>query len=170
MEQIQFAIPWAFINARLTISWKAILYGIEHELAAPSVPVEAATDRLGDAEDCPPALLELAIAKADEPVRHLVQTLAAAEESAHDTSTRETWLYLVMAWVYEHRSEMDDPLGVVERIYADFDYPESILGLVRYMPSDMPDLGSPEANEDRLMQCWELFLADERTRLHQLAE
>lgn len=102
-------------------------------------------------------------------MRHLVQTLAAAEEPAHDTSTRETWLYLVMAWVYEHRSEMGDPLGVVERIYTDFDYPESISGLVRYMPSDIPDLGSLKANEDRLMTCWESFLADERARLHPLA-
>ena len=169
MEQIRFAISWPFINARLTLSWRAVLYGLENELAAPTVPVEAAANRLGDSEDTPPALLELAIAEADEPVRHLVQALAATEELADELSLREMWLYLVMAWVYEHKSEVADPLGVVERIYADFDYPESISGLVRYMPSDMPDLGSPEANEERLMKRWESFLADERSRLDESA-
>jgi hypothetical protein len=65
---------------------------------------------------------------------------------------------LVLAWIYEHRGAFLDPLQTVEEVYADFGYPERIAGFVRYMPMDGPDLGSREANEQRLMERWKEYL------------
>ena len=162
MEQVRFNIPWSFIKARLVPSWGAILFGIENGLAAPTVPVEAAMDWLEDVEDTVQEVLDLAIAEKDEPVHHLVQALAAAEPPTSGPSHSQAWLYLVMAWAYEHRNDVADPLELVEMIYADFGYPESISGLVRYMPSDEPDLGSVEANERRILKRWESFLVEQQ--------
>ena len=43
-----------------------------------------------------------------------------------------TWLRLLLAWIYENRSVLADPFDLVERLYADFSYPEEIRHLVRY--------------------------------------
>lgn len=44
------------------------------------------------------------------------------------------WLFLALAWLLEHPEIADDPLEVIELLYADFDHPSEIQGLVRYMP------------------------------------
>lgn len=64
------------------------------------------------------------------------------------------WLLLVLSWVLENRDEFDDPLGLVELLYADFDYPEEIEGLVRFMPLQP----GQEAGVAALERRWEAFV------------
>ncbi len=64
------------------------------------------------------------------------------------------WLFEALAWVFEHRADFEDPLGVVEMLYADFDYPTEIEGLVRYMPAPPGEPTGVEAIERR----WADFL------------
>jgi hypothetical protein len=66
----------------------------------------------------------------------------------------------VLAWFYEHRAEVPDPLQRVEEVYADFGYPEQLAKFVRYMPMEGPDLGSREANERRLFERWKRYVDD----------
>ncbi len=51
----------------------------------------------------------------------------------HGYST-EKWLYIILLDLFNKRKELDDPLGRVEEIYENFDYPEEIESFVRYMP------------------------------------
>ena len=60
--------------------------------------------------------------------------MAEGESAANDTEIQESWLYAILTWVYEHRDKLPDPLGIVEELYADFDYPPEISSFVRYMP------------------------------------
>jgi hypothetical protein len=71
---------------------------------------------------------------------------------------REAWLDVVLAWLYDHRAELEDPLEMVEAVYADFGYPAQIASFVRCMPMQGPDLGSPAANEQRLFERWKRYL------------
>jgi hypothetical protein len=71
----------------------------------------------------------------------------------------EVWLYLVLLAVYGSRGRIDDPLGVVEQVYADFEYPEAIAPLVRYMPAPP---GAP-LGEAALLDQWKDWLDQERT-------
>jgi hypothetical protein len=71
----------------------------------------------------------------------------------------------VLAWLYERRDELPDPLACVDEVYADFDYPPQIARLVRYMPMDGPDLGSREANERRMFERWREYLETELAAL-----
>jgi hypothetical protein len=48
---------------------------------------------------------------------------------------KSIWIYLAVAWVYEHPADFDDnPLQVVEVLYADFDYPSEMEPFVPFMP------------------------------------
>lgn len=88
--------------------------------------------------------------------------LAYLKESASLNSTqirdaRLSWLRIIMAWIFENRSELNDPLAYVERLYADFGYPDEIYDLVRFnVPSDeyRPQDHTAQQNHDRLMKMW----------------
>ena len=95
--------------------------------------------------------------------RELVESLATATSDEDQEALRGKWLYLVLAWIFEHRASYPEPLQAVEEVYADFGYPEVIASFVRYMPTSDPDLGSKEANERRLLENWKRYL-DERAR------
>jgi len=84
--------------------------------------------------------LELATVGKDEAHRvgELLESLASLNGPADDGSSIEKWLYLVLAWLFEHRAEFEEPLSQVEVVYSDFDYPASIEGFVRYIPLRTP--------------------------------
>ncbi|WP_411851533.1 DUF2247 family protein [Stenotrophomonas sp. LGBM10] len=71
------------------------------------------------------------------------------------------WLIAVLTDLYANRNEVDDPLGEVERIYADFYYPERMESFVRYMPATdgyAPAEHSLDQNVERLFENWKRFL------------
>ena len=76
------------------------------------------------------------------------------------------WIYLELKAAYEMRDRLRDPLGAVEEIYADFDYPAPVAAFVRYMP---PPPGAP-VGEDALYERWSRYLADEAAVLIQQEE
>jgi hypothetical protein len=164
MDLIKLSIPPAFIRERARLTWREILFGIENELLAPGAAVDFAGDDL--AHDNPPeALVELADLSNGEPTRALVEQLANAAREQEEEEIRSKWLYLVLAWIFDHKESFPDPLQTVEEVYADFGYPERVADLVRYMPTDEPDLGSRELNERRLYEKWKRYLDDEGAKL-----
>ncbi|EPH9348967.1 TPA: DUF2247 family protein, partial [Neisseria gonorrhoeae] len=73
----------------------------------------------------------------------------------------KNWLYILLNDVFHRKEEFEDPLGEVEKIYADFDYPEEIESFVRYMPPKdgyIPSNHSYEENIARLYSHWEHYL------------
>lgn len=96
---------------------------------------------------------ELAIASssASDSIVESVRKLARDNGISDEGAIRLFWANILLAWVYEHREQFDDLLCVVEEIYSDYNYPEELAGFVRYMPSNAPDLGSVEANEQRMI-------------------
>ncbi|MCR9141975.1 MAG: DUF2247 family protein [bacterium] len=160
MEQFDLRIPWDFIASRVDLSWNDALFGFENQLLLPAAVVEIATAKLSS-NQANADLIELATSSADAPVYGYIEALAGEEGAPSPDHIARKWLYLSLAWIFENRSGLDDPLEIVERVYADFDYPQSIESFVRYMPgSDAnPDwTGSPE---DRLFRNWRDFLEAE---------
>lgn len=87
-------------------------------------------------------------------------SLAGLNEDRERTA-KNKWLYLSLAWLFENKEHMDDPLSVVEGIYTDFDYPPDIQSFVRYMPATDdydPRDHTAEQNSERLMGLFEAFL------------
>jgi hypothetical protein len=164
MDVLRLSIPFEFLQNRISTSWQGIRYGLQNELLDPLAPHHMALDLIEKTQDPSAALLALATAGSRESMNELVDQLSASEPASLESDIREQWLYLALAWVYEHRTEFADPLRTVERIYADFAYPERIARFVRYMPMEGPDLGSREANERRLFDYWKEYLDEVAAR------
>lgn len=72
------------------------------------------------------------------------------------------WMYVALKWLFENRRKIEDALGLVELVYADFDYPAEIESFVRYMPSQCDydsRAHSVEKNIERLYLNWGAFLS-----------
>lgn len=158
MDIVRLRIPYRFIRDRTRLSWRDIHFGLVTELLDPKAPVAFAIDQVGELEESPAALLDLAGLGEDEPMMEFVERLAESEPGRSEDEIRRKWLYLVLASIYERRHEYSDPLQRVEEVYADFGYPEQVASFVRYMPMVGPDLGSREANERRLFERWKQYI------------
>lgn len=87
--------------------------------------------------------------------------LALLDENFNEDAISRRWLVAFLTDLYDKRDAIADPLGEVERIYADFDYPESVESFVRYMPASDgydPAAHSHEQNVARLFENWKRFL------------
>lgn len=153
MEQLEIHLPYSFICERTRLSWAEVQYGIKERILRPQDAIEVARDELEQEADNQ-RILHLASSSHDESVLDRVAQLAAAEPRQDPRAIQRKWAFLVLAWVLEHRARYSDPLDVAEKVYADLDYPEQVAPFIRYMPSDEPDLGSKELNEQRLFQKW----------------
>jgi hypothetical protein len=158
MELIKLNVTPEFITARTTLTWREILFGIDNELLSPGAAVDFAVAAIMADEEPDSVVLELAGLGAGEATRDLVEKVAAAEPKQDADRVRSKWLYLALAWMFEHQQNYADPLGMVEEAYADFGYPEEVAAFVGYMPMDGPDLGSREANQRRLYENWRRYL------------
>ena len=74
----------------------------------------------------------------------------------HNYST-EKWLYIVLLDLFNKRKELDDPLGNVEEIYENFDYPEKIESFVRYMLANDSYDPSKHTKEENINQKDKIF-------------
>lgn len=155
-------IPYSFVREHLKLSWRDALWGYEHQLIGWSAIVHLATERLNAGSD---DLLESEIASLTKmetyQVGDLLRKLASASPEEDGALSQRKWLYLLLAWLFENKESVPDPLGEVETIYADFDYPPEIEGFVRYMPViDAYDPGAHtrDENENRLFGKWREFL------------
>lgn len=156
-------IPYSFARERLGLSWRDALWGYEHQLIGWSAIVDLAIERISaGSED--PLEIELACLTKTETyqVGDLLRKLANTLPEGEGVFAQRKWLYLLLAWLFENKERVPDPLGGVETIYADFDYPPEIEGFVRYMPvTDAydPSAHTKDENENRLFGKWREYLA-----------
>lgn len=155
-------IPAEFIRRHVSLSWYEAHWGYQRQLTGWSAIVDLATDRLLSGSN-DPAVIELAGLTKTEAHRvgDLLRDLAEASKDKDLGLAKRKWLYLVLTWLYENQERIDDPLGEVEIVYADFDYPAEIEGFVRYMPPRDgydPARHTRRENRERMMGKWRQFL------------
>ncbi len=157
-------IPYEFVvKQKIPLSWSELLWGYAHALVDWSFPISMAIDCIQFGSDSD-LIVELASATKSEAhkVGDILTKLASSENAG--TEAKSKWLFLALAWLFDQKDSLEDPLAEVERIYADFDYPTEIENLVRYMPTTDgydPSLHSKRENEDRLHTKWADFLVKE---------
>lgn len=152
-------IPYEFITQRVELRWNEIKFGLDHQLIKPKVAIAKALEQLCDTDTAPKEVVELAALGESEPVADLVTRLAEVETPSSSVEyVNAKWLYLLLAWLFEYRESLVDPMTIVEEVYADFNYPREIAPFIRYMPMDAPDLGNQEQNEARMFDRWKAYL------------
>lgn len=155
-------IDWEFIRARTHLSWNEVFFGHRNNWISILDVIEIARERLLTGQDCP-CVVELSESSKREAYRigELLKQLSESSDERSDEVAEAKWLYLNLAWLFENRDNEIDPLGEVEALYAEFNYPEEVVSFVRYMPVlDGYDPGkhTSEENQSRLIANWCKFL------------
>lgn len=149
--QLELRIPLDFIEARAgRLTWRELAFGLDAGFVDTHAVREAlATQRRRSKGG---RVVDLrAFARGKEQPRAKLERLARREPEQLHELIRDKWLFLVLAWLYEHRDERRDPLGDLERVYAAFDYPETMSRFVPYLPPPPGEEHDVEAN-------WQAFV------------
>ena len=148
---MNFEIPLTFIRSRSHLTWREVEFGLQHGWLSDDTAIDLGIDRVTAGDDSPD-VVELAsvLPREKYKVSQIVRRLAERDPEC----SRDKWLFLLLAWLYEHRETVEDPLAVVEQLYADFGYPEEIAGFVRYMPAQDPS----RVGEPYLFDAWQRYL------------
>jgi hypothetical protein len=165
---VTFEIPAAFVLAEgVPMTAEDLEYAFERGFLKPTDVVALATHEVGRGAD-DDVLVALACLLRDEADRVPgVLELIADPERIHDPrESARKWLYLQLKAAYDQRGRLSDPLGVVEEVYADFGYPQTVAPFVRYMPLRPGD----EPGTGPLMDRWRDYLSHEGAALRRAAD
>jgi hypothetical protein len=157
-------IPFAFARDHISLTWPEVAWGYRNGWFDAAGVVEYALSVLGeDHLNAPRETVDLAALAPSEfaQVPAMLEKVATAIEPNDQSASDRRLLFLILYWAYENRSKLQDPLGIVESLYADFGYPPEVRSFVRYMPPDEnyePNAHSFAENEKRLFDRWEGYL------------
>ena len=149
-------------RAGLTMDAEDLRLGLSLGLVPPPAAVDIARDAVAEGS-VDPTLLDLAQIHRND-LASVRAALRAKDPDAADLfppSSVRKWTYLELKAAFEMRKHLSAPLGIVEQIYAAFEYPEAVAPFVRYMP---PPPGEP-VGEEALYERWSKYLAKESTDL-----
>ncbi len=154
-----------FAVGKMQLNWRDLLYGYRHRFLGWQQVVDFATKQTANDN---PIVFDLACVTKDGTwqVGDLLDKLANQEGEADEQETKDKWLFLVLSWLYDNRRKFEDPLGVVEEIFSDFDYPVRLKTFIRFIPpkKNEPVASSHEAAIEVLMSRWREYLHQEQQR------
>jgi hypothetical protein len=149
-------------NSGVRLDAEDLRLGLSLGLVSPPTAVRTARDLVaaGSADQVLHDVAELA--PDDVPaVRSMLRASDPNDADLFPPQAVRKWTYLELKAAYELRTRLQDPLGVVEEIYADFDYPARVASFVRYMP--VPP--GAATGEDALYDRWVAYLREEQAEL-----
>ncbi len=140
-------------RAAIPLSWDDILFGYESNLIQAQSLIDFACRELADHDGDDHDLIAIASASPNDSLGEQVRSIMARREDSPDSAKK--WALVAASYIAE-RDDLDR-LSAVESIYSSFDYPQELAPFIRYMPMTEPDLGSKDANENRMLQRLESF-------------
>ncbi|MBI9113669.1 DUF2247 family protein [Sanguibacter suaedae] len=148
---VKFRLPATFVVAQVRLQHGELAYGYANGWLDDASAVGIAEDLVATGAALPPVVELASVFKGELwRVPRIVDAIEVEPASAPD----RVWLYLALAWLHEHKEGHADPLQVIEMLYADFDYPAEIDGLVRYLPAPPGARIGVDAIEER----WRAYL------------
>ena len=157
---LPFLLPSVALLQAPRPSWATLRHGLAEGWMSCATVVEIALQVMEDDPQASDDVVTLAGLTRDEldEADALVDRLRAEEQLPAEP---DYWRRRALNWLYDHRDDVIDPLGVVEELYAHFGYPEDMASFVRYMPPVdwTPQPGRPAENLAHLMRAWARFNA-----------
>lgn len=160
----KFPVPYKFLCGRTDLSWSDVYWGFKAGWLEPSGVVDFAVDQIAS-----PGYSQLEVELAGllpcelYEVPFILEKMRDSGELSEESSgdPKRKWLILLLHWFYEHRADLPDPLGIVEEVYAEFDYPDEMDGIVRYMQFEGgPKSLSTEEAVSRIFDRWHSLVTD----------
>jgi hypothetical protein len=158
MNTLKILLPYKYIATLVKLNWYDLSFVIDHKFLSEESAIEHAIAELATEKESVQSVVDLACLGKYESIHPYIDELSSAVSEEEKNKTFPKILYVLLSWVYDHRRDYQDPLSVVEVIYADFDYPSTIAAFARYMPSNQPVLNTLEANIEQLYDNWHDFL------------
>jgi len=153
-----------FISSRVQLLPREIAAGYRMGFLDDRTVVKLAEREISAGSSTIPAVEELALLLSDDIDR--VPTLVSQVESSTEATGEEpwrVWLFLTLAWIHENQDPSGDPMGDIEAVYAEFDYPEEMEGFVPFLPAPSGQASGREAIQER----WRAYLDQ---RAHEYAQ
>ncbi|WP_411380092.1 DUF2247 family protein [Pseudomonas sp. MPB26] len=156
-------VTYKFVMENIDLNWRDVLWGVEKGIINCDFAQKVADVNLtrGSMNE-----LETELVLLDKvqvwAIKEKIRQLSSAEVTEEVVCSKKKWMYVALKWLFENRRKIEDALGLVELVYADFDYPAEIESFVRYMPSQCdydPRAHSVEKNMERLYLNWGAFLS-----------
>ena len=116
---------------------------------------------LAPAEEELALLLSVDFGRVDELARELEFSDEPVERRAR------FWLVVALAWLLDHRSEYDDPYGLIDLLYADFEYLTEVAPLSGYTSLEEGDAPGLDGILQRWRDSVERWRAEYRARASQ---
>lgn len=156
-DLVKFSIEPSWLLSRALPRPAELKYGFEHGWLTEAGTVQVATAIWESSPHMTSAPIEeLALMLSDEFDR-VPDVVAAVDSDDVGDDLARIWLFLALSWVHEHAGDFEDEFEVVEMLYADFGYPASMEGLVRFMPPPPGEEPGLRGLRDR----WDRFLVEE---------
>jgi len=169
LNTLNISFPYEYAIETAEINWHDIFIAIENGFLFYKSAIAYASKELEKNENSSQTVINLAILSFDESlfsysIHPYIDELANQISEEEKSKTNEKIMYILLKWVYEHRKDYDDPLGVIEFIYDDFGFPETIAHFVRWIPAKEPLSGSIEECIARLFDYWKQFLDEQQNK------
>ena len=132
-DQAKFRLPASFVLDRVTLRPNELAFGYTHGWLDDSAVVRIAERMLVDDRRIVPPVEGLALLLSADLWR-VPELVGEIDEGVAGNAGR-VWLYLALDWLSVERGDFSDPYEMIEMLYADFDYPPEIEGMVRFMPA-----------------------------------
>ncbi|UOO81473.1 DUF2247 family protein [Uruburuella testudinis] len=145
---------------KIHLNWSDILWGYEHNYLGWIDVIDISKYFLATQETQKDFLI-LELSQIDKSSIYKIKPILESLVETKNTYDTDKWLFMILQNLFINRNEVLDPLGVVENIYADFDYPEEIESFVRYMPRSYECKPSQLTNDEITLQIyknWERYL------------
>lgn len=82
-----------------------------------------------------PRVIQLIESGESDPILHLLDSLAA-EAGPSPEGFNDFWARVTLSALGTNLKSLADPLGIVEAVYSELDYPKVMAQFVRYMPCE----------------------------------
>lgn len=133
-DLVRLSFPAAFIISAVHLTAAELVCGYRRGWLSEHDVVTTTLSSYGKGVEQSGPEKDLALLLSDELDRVPQLMGEIAESLKPEADSSPVWLFLALTWVYEHRADYLDPLEVVEMLFTDFDYPDEMQGIVRFIP------------------------------------
>lgn len=155
-------VPNSFIYNCMRLCWRDVLWGYERKLVDWKFVVEIADFYVSNGSANPLEVDLIFLGELDiQEIEIKLHFLVEQEEELLGLDSKKKWLFIALKWLFENKDRVADPLGEVEMIYEDFDFPLEIESFVRYMPPQdgyKPEEHTAQENIERIFCNWQSYL------------
>ena len=153
-----------FCMQSVILQWSDVVWGVENGAFTwkdvRTFALHRMTDPRSNTFDIENSIASLNKNEASE-MMDLARAAASSGMMVADGQEQEKWQFLLLKWVYENRNLFSYPFGVVDELYAEFGYPESVESFVAFLPPKdgwEPLKHTATENENRLLKNWRVYI------------